>query len=202
MTRSKDAGGSAADRLREFGLRYPGAHIKSPWPGHLDLAVNDKTFAYLSPAGEPLTISCKLPRSADAALSLPFTTPTAYGLGKSGWVTASFPDDAALPIELLQEWIDESYRAQAPKRLSAGLPALDSAGTQLESSPGRAERRAPTPRRSTVKQSAPASDARVPAPTRPQKRRPVRARSQRTELRAKKRPSISQGAAKRAPERR
>jgi predicted DNA-binding protein (MmcQ/YjbR family) len=122
MVRTKDEGGSALERLRAFGLRYPGAHTKSPWPGHLDLAVNDKTFAYLSIAGEPLKISCKLPRSADAALELPFTTPAAYGLGKSGWVTAEFPDGMVVPVELLEEWIDESYRAQAPKRLSAGLP--------------------------------------------------------------------------------
>jgi hypothetical protein len=70
MARTKDAAGSAVEQLRQFGLRYPGAHTKSPWPGHLDLAVNDKTFAYLSHAGEPLSISCKLPRSAEAALSL------------------------------------------------------------------------------------------------------------------------------------
>lgn len=132
MARSKDDSGSALERLREFGLRYPGAHTKSPWPGHLDLAVNDKTFAYLSIAGEPLKISCKLPRSSDAALGLPFTTPTAYGLGKSGWVTANFPDGASVPVELLEEWIDESYRAQAPKRLSAKLPAHRAEGT-LES---------------------------------------------------------------------
>ena len=29
--------------LRAFGLAYPGVHTKSPWPGHLDLAVKDKT---------------------------------------------------------------------------------------------------------------------------------------------------------------
>ena len=120
----KDLAGDALGRLREFGLRYPGAHTKSPWPGHLDLAVNDKTFAYMSVAGEPVSVSCKLPRSAEAALSLPFTTPTAYGLGKSGWVTASFPDGEPVPVELLEQWIDESYRAQAPKRLSAGVPPL------------------------------------------------------------------------------
>jgi predicted DNA-binding protein (MmcQ/YjbR family) len=127
---AKDESGSAVEQLRAFGLRYPGAHTKSPWPGHLDLAVKDKTFAYLSLAGDPLSISCKLPHSAEAALSLPFTAPTAYGLGKSGWVTASFPDDEHVPVELLREWIDESYRAQAPKRLSAGLPPL--AGTANE----------------------------------------------------------------------
>jgi hypothetical protein len=82
--------------LREFGLAYPGAHYKSPWPGHMDLAVNDKTFAYLSLEGEPLGISCKLPHSAGAALMLPFTEPTGYGLGKSGWVSARF-EPAAKP---------------------------------------------------------------------------------------------------------
>lgn len=30
---------------------------KSPWPGHKDLAAKDKTFAYLSAAGEPFTLS-------------------------------------------------------------------------------------------------------------------------------------------------
>jgi predicted DNA-binding protein (MmcQ/YjbR family) len=134
MVRVKDESGTVADELRAFGLRYPGAHTKSPWPGHLDLAVKDKTFAYLSLAGEPLKVSCKLPHSAEAALSLPFTEPTPYGLGKSGWVTANFPDDAPVPVELLREWIDESYRAQAPKRMSAGVPPLGGATETLEAS--------------------------------------------------------------------
>ena len=113
--------------LRAFGLAYPGAHTKSPWPGHLDLAVNEKTFAYLSLEGEPLGISCKLPRSCETALMLPFCQPTAYGLGKSGWVTAQFGPGQVPPVELLKEWIDESYRAQAPKslvkQLDGGAPA-------------------------------------------------------------------------------
>ena len=108
--------------LRKFGLAYPEAHTKSPWPGHLDLAVKDKTFAYLSLEGEPLKVSCKLPQSGDAALMFPFAKPTEYGLGKSGWVTAVFPDGEPPPVELLKAWIDESYRAQAPKKLVALLP--------------------------------------------------------------------------------
>ncbi|MCA9692429.1 MAG: MmcQ/YjbR family DNA-binding protein [Myxococcales bacterium] len=111
------------ERLRAFGLAYPGAHTKSPWPGHLDLAVNDKTFAYLSLPGEPLSISCKLPRSCAAALLLPNTQPTAYGLGKYGWVSARFEREDAPPVDMLEAWIDESYRAQAPKRLVKQLDA-------------------------------------------------------------------------------
>ncbi|HEY3494629.1 MAG TPA: MmcQ/YjbR family DNA-binding protein [Polyangiaceae bacterium] len=111
---------AALKELRDFGLRYPGSHLKSPWPGHLDLAVKDKTFAYLSVEGEPFKISCKLPESNALALELPFTEPTGYGLGKSGWVSAKFPD-GKLPLPMLKAWIDESYRAQAPKKLVAGL---------------------------------------------------------------------------------
>jgi predicted DNA-binding protein (MmcQ/YjbR family) len=102
--------------LRKTGLAFPGAHTKSPWPGHLDLAVNDKTFAYLSLEGEPLQVSCKLPQSAAMALTMPFCSPTGYGLGKSGWVTATFDARAKPPLELLRAWIDESYRAIAPKK--------------------------------------------------------------------------------------
>jgi len=107
---------AALRELRAFGLAYPGAHTKSPWPGHLDLAVNDKTFAYLSIEGEPFGISCKLPHSCAMALNLPYTQPTPYGLGKSGWVSATPPASKPIPVDLLKAWIDESYRAQAPKR--------------------------------------------------------------------------------------
>jgi predicted DNA-binding protein (MmcQ/YjbR family) len=110
---------AALKELRQFGLGFPGAHLKSPWPDHLDLAVNDKTFAYLSAPGEPFAISCKLPQSNALALALPFTEPTSYGLGKSGWVTAKPPEGEAIPLDLFKAWIDESYHAQAPKKLSS-----------------------------------------------------------------------------------
>ena len=113
--------------LRAFGLSYPEAHTESPWPGHLDLAVRNKTFAYLSIEGQPFRISCKLPRTGQDALWLPFAKPTAYGLGKSGWVTAELADGEPVPVDLFRQWIDESYRAQAPKRLAAQLPPLDGA---------------------------------------------------------------------------
>lgn len=104
-------------RLMEFGLALPGAHKKAPWPGHNDLAVNDKTFAYLSAPGEPFGIGCKLPSSAHIALMLPFCTPMEYGLGKSGWVSAKWPANKPIDEDMLKAWILESYRAQAPKRL-------------------------------------------------------------------------------------
>ena len=118
---AKHAHDAVVKELRAYGLAYPGAHLKSPWPGHKDLAVNDKTFAYLSIEGEALGISCKLPTSNAVALMLPFTKPAEYGLGKSGWVAAKFADGDKLPVDMLKAWIDESYRAQAPKKLVASI---------------------------------------------------------------------------------
>lgn len=130
--RSSSATDLAIRELRELGLSYPGAHLKSPWPGHEDLAVKDRTFAYLPPEGEPFSISCKLPDSSHIALLLPYATPTGYGLGKSGWVSAKIPDGEPVPLDLFRAWIDESYRAQAPKKLIAELDgaAPKAAGTK------------------------------------------------------------------------
>jgi len=112
-----EASDSVLRELRAFGLTYPGAHSKSPWPEHDDLAVNDKTFAYLPVAGRPFSLSVKLPYTGEVALDLPYAKPTAYGLGKSGWVSFE-PSEAEIPsLDQLKDWIDESYRAQAPKKL-------------------------------------------------------------------------------------
>jgi predicted DNA-binding protein (MmcQ/YjbR family) len=112
-------------QIKAFGLQYPGAHIRSPWPDHADLAVKDKTFAWLSIEGEPFSIGCKLPFTGPEALDLPYSKPTGYGLGRSGWVTLT-PDDDELPsFAQLKSWIDESYRAVAPKTLVKAIPPLD-----------------------------------------------------------------------------
>ena len=112
----------AMDALRAWGLTLPGAHSKSPWEGHDDLAVNDKTFAYLS-TGDDFRLGVKLAYTAEAALDLPFASPMAYGLGKWGWVSLQ-PSDADLPpLDQLKEWVEESYRAQAPRKLVRELDA-------------------------------------------------------------------------------
>ena len=109
-------------RPRKLALSYPEAHEDMPW-GHHAIKVKGKSFVFLAADGETFSLSAKLPSSAGVAVKLPFASPTEYGLGKSGWVTARFPRKARVPMELLQLWIDESYRAIAPKRLVARLPA-------------------------------------------------------------------------------
>src|SRR3954463_10330839 len=104
--------------LRKFALAYPEATEDMPW-GHHAIKVKGKSFLFLAADQATFSLSAKLPSSAGVALQLPFASPTEYGLGRSGWVTARFPRAARLPVDVLGTWIDESYRALAPKRLIA-----------------------------------------------------------------------------------
>jgi predicted DNA-binding protein (MmcQ/YjbR family) len=106
--------------LRKVGLDFPEAVEDFPW-GHTAIKVKGKIFLILGGNEGMLTVSLKLPLSNNVAVTLPFAAPTGYGLGKSGWVTASFTSDDEIPLDMLEEWIDESYRAIAPKRLVAVL---------------------------------------------------------------------------------
>ena len=108
--------------LRAHALSYPEAHEDFPW-GERVVKVRGKVFVFMGRLDGGLGLSVKLPGSASVALALPFASPTAYGLGKSGWVTARFAPRERPPLELLMRWIDESYRAVAPKRLVATLAA-------------------------------------------------------------------------------
>jgi predicted DNA-binding protein (MmcQ/YjbR family) len=124
-------------------LTYPEAHEDMPW-GHHAIKVKGKTFVFLGADAATFSLSTKLPSSADVALKLPFASPTEYGLGRSGWVTARFPRTARAPMEILALWIDESYRAIAPKRLVAQLPTegspAGSGGTGAKRRPAPARR--------------------------------------------------------------
>lgn len=107
--------------LRKFALSFPEAVEDFPW-GERVAKVKGKVFVFLGcdPApGAAIGLSVKLPESGAEALELPFAKPTGYGLGKSGWVSASFEPGEKPPVEILKAWIRESYRAVAPKKLAA-----------------------------------------------------------------------------------
>ncbi|MBN9683352.1 MULTISPECIES: MmcQ/YjbR family DNA-binding protein [unclassified Corallococcus] len=142
--------------LREHAMSYPGAHEDFPW-GHRAMKVNDKTFLFITVDGEKLNLSAKLPDSKDAALTLPFTEPTEYGLGKSGWVTAHFDEASQVPVPVIKAWIDESYRAIAPKKLVDQLPAR---GTAVPGPASKPAKKAAATRKPSVRQAvAPAKKA-------------------------------------------
>ena len=102
-------------KLRDYALEFPETHEDFQW-GERSIKVKGKGFLFMRAEKDEVSLSVKLPNSRDIAIDLPFTEPTHYGMGKYGWVTAHVtPKNAS--IDLLKAWIDESYRAVAPKKL-------------------------------------------------------------------------------------
>jgi predicted DNA-binding protein (MmcQ/YjbR family) len=110
----------AESAVAALAARYPEVTEDRPW-GHRAFKVRGKTFLFTASDKTGLGISVKLPESGVLALELPFAEPTGYGLGKSGWVSARWSAGKDVPLSLVGEWLLESYRAIAPKKLSALL---------------------------------------------------------------------------------
>jgi predicted DNA-binding protein (MmcQ/YjbR family) len=110
--------------LRDHALAYPETHEDFPW-GHRAIKIKGKMFVVTSLEGDKLGLTVKLPHTGKSALGLPFAEPTGYGLGKSGWVTARFGAEDTIPLDMLIEWIDESFRAVAPKRVVAAWDGVE-----------------------------------------------------------------------------
>jgi predicted DNA-binding protein (MmcQ/YjbR family) len=129
--------------LRARALAYPGAEEHFPW-GERVVKVKEKVFVFLGrDEGPEASLSVKLPASFEAAVSLPGCEPTGYGLGKARWVTASFPRARPPPLALLSAWLDESYRAVAPRGLVKALEG--------EAHPAPASRRSARARRGVAR---------------------------------------------------
>lgn len=114
------------EKVREFALGLPGAVEEFPW-GESVAKVNKKVFVFLGvdDGSYPLGVTVKLrDEVAHAhALSSPGAEPAGYGLGKAGWVRVPLEEKGAPAAELLCDWVEESYRTIAPKRLIAELDA-------------------------------------------------------------------------------
>lgn len=113
------------EKLRAYALTYPESHEDRPWD-HIAVKVRKKAFVFLS--GEELHegklgMTVKLPVSAEMIVTLPYVEPAGYGLGKSGWVTMRLGSKDPVDLEMFKGWIDQSYRAIAPKTLVKKLDA-------------------------------------------------------------------------------
>jgi predicted DNA-binding protein (MmcQ/YjbR family) len=106
-------------KLAEFALSLPSAHEDFPW-GDRVVKVRGKVFVFLGSQarGAERAISVKLDEAHGHALSIEGARPTGYGLGKAGWVTVPV---TGVEFPVLRDWVEESYRIVAPKRLVAEL---------------------------------------------------------------------------------
>ena len=109
-----------ARALRAAALAFPQTVEDFPW-GHSAFKVaGKKAFLFMSGVEQGgFSCSMKLPFRSQEALATKAAEPTGYGLGRSGWVSFSFSAKARPPMARLLDYLDESWRAVAPKTLSA-----------------------------------------------------------------------------------
>ena len=105
-------------KLRAKAMSYPEVTETFPWGEHA-FKVKGKTFVFMRDDEEGTSFSVKLSASRAAALKLPGSEPTHYGMGAKGWVT--LVPSSRSSMKQLATFIDESFRAVAPKRVLAAL---------------------------------------------------------------------------------
>lgn len=110
------------DFVRSEAGQYPQAEKAFLFGDHEVFRVKKKVYVWLGEGEAPGStyVSVKLKDTQGMALSLPFVKPAEYGMAKWGWVSAEFPK-GKFPESLVREWIRESYRHTAPKKLLALL---------------------------------------------------------------------------------
>jgi predicted DNA-binding protein (MmcQ/YjbR family) len=107
-------------KILEFALGFPEAYEDHPWEEDV-VKVGKKIFVFLGiEDSEEPGMTVKLDDSQEQALAVPGAEPTGYGLGRAGWVTVPFRDTTP-PLDVLKDWVEESYRRVAPKPLVAEL---------------------------------------------------------------------------------
>lgn len=105
----------AKTALRRYALTFPDAWEDHPW-GEDVAKVGKKVFVFFGrPPDVALMVGVKLPTSLLYARSRSFTVPFGYGMDRHGWVAAHFKATDDVPVDLMKEWIAESYEAIAPK---------------------------------------------------------------------------------------
>jgi predicted DNA-binding protein (MmcQ/YjbR family) len=108
------------EKARNYALGLPEAWEDHPW-GEVVAKVGKKVFVFLGlPDSDPVRVCVKLTASHHHAMSIQGSEAAGYGLGRAGWVLVPL---GPVAVDLLEDWVEESYRNVAPKRLIAQLPS-------------------------------------------------------------------------------
>ncbi|HKA08811.1 MAG TPA: MmcQ/YjbR family DNA-binding protein [Gemmataceae bacterium] len=129
--------------LRRIALRFPEVEERIACKGTAiectTFKARNKSFLFVGAAEARL----KLRESIEEANKLASSEPARFRVGGQGWVKIVFDSDNPAPLDVLERWIDESYRLIAAKQLVAML----------------AERETPTGRSKTAKTKKPAKSS-------------------------------------------
>jgi predicted DNA-binding protein (MmcQ/YjbR family) len=116
---------AAEAELIAYAASFPGAWEDHPWD-HTVMKVGQKIFVFFGGAAMPddvLSVTVKLPISYEMALTLPYMKPSGHGLWKAGWAQLTQASGDEIDLATIRGWIDQSYRAVAPKKLVKQLDA-------------------------------------------------------------------------------
>jgi len=100
------------------------------WGGEPTFRVRGKNFVFSDQEAHGISVKLTKEEAAAVVATDRGAEPTGYGLGKHGWVTSRFATGDEAPLDLVREWIDESFRAVAPKSVVAQFEAAE-AGTPV-----------------------------------------------------------------------
>lgn len=126
---------ASLNMIRALCEKYPEWEKAFLFGDHEVYRVKKKVYVWLGEGEHGGTyLSVKLKESQGAALMLPFVKPASYGMAKWGWIGAEFPK-GPVPESLVREWIEESYRHTAPKKLLKQLDAERNGASPAKSKP-------------------------------------------------------------------
>jgi len=101
--------------LRAVALRYPETSEGTSCVNRA-FKVRKKNFLFVGEKGANIRVMLKLGPSLDDARARSGDDDR-IGVGKTGWVTLNFAAASPLPPDLLEQWVDESFRLLAPKSI-------------------------------------------------------------------------------------
>ncbi len=109
-------------RLRSLALAFPEV-VEGDSCVKRSFKARKKGFLYLGENAAGYNVMVKLGPSLEEAQALASKRPDSWSVGKGGWAILKFDPSEHPPKGLLERWLEESYRLQAPKTLIAILDA-------------------------------------------------------------------------------
>ena len=102
------------DPIRQKASRYAGVDRGTACT-QSSFKAGKRAFLYIGPQGGRFKAMFKLKDSIPEATKLAKKEPDRFEIGKQGWVTARFSEEAPMPKKLWQKWLDESYELTVGK---------------------------------------------------------------------------------------
>jgi predicted DNA-binding protein (MmcQ/YjbR family) len=115
------------ERLERIVAKLPEAERVDieAWGGEPTFRVRNKNFIFTDLPVSRMSVKLPLEEAAAVVATDPDAKPTAYGLGRHGWVSVAVGRANARRWELVEEWVRTSYTLVAPKSLAKIVLAED-----------------------------------------------------------------------------